>query len=95
MSWRDNLRKGRSHVITVVVLIVASGIIVRIEDETLQREAGKTPPRHRIDVRRPALQGHDAPPRKPCMDEAGKPEPCPALNRSLSSDRPASPGAGD
>lgn len=50
MSWRSNLRKGRSHLITVAILLIASTIIVKIEDSALQREAGKRPPEHRLDA---------------------------------------------
>lgn len=44
MSFRENLRRGRSHLITAVVLIVAGVVIVNIEDRNLQRAAGKPLP---------------------------------------------------
>ena len=48
MSFRRNLRNARSHLIIVVVLIVAGVIIVRIEDRNLKRETGKPIPEHGI-----------------------------------------------
>lgn len=43
MSWRRNLRKGRSHLIFCVILIVAGTIVVRMEDKALTRETGSHP----------------------------------------------------
>jgi len=50
MSFRENLRRARSHLITVAALIVASAVIVHIEDRNLQREMGKPIPRHTVPV---------------------------------------------
>lgn len=50
MSFRENLRRGRSHLITAIILIVASIVIVRIEDRNLQREIGKPIPRHQVPI---------------------------------------------
>jgi len=41
MSFRENLRKGRSHLIIAAVLLVAGTIVVSIEDKALQRETGR------------------------------------------------------
>ncbi|MCJ2188116.1 hypothetical protein [Novosphingobium beihaiensis] len=46
MSFRENLRRGRSHLIIALIMIVAGVIIVNIEDRTLQEEAGKPVPDH-------------------------------------------------
>jgi hypothetical protein len=43
MSWKHNLRKGRSHLIFCFVLIVAGTIVVRMEDSALTRETGSHP----------------------------------------------------
>lgn len=55
MSFRGNLRRARSHILIIVVLIVAGTIIVNIEDKNLSRETGREIPDHgpvmdRIDV---------------------------------------------
>ena len=46
MSIRENLRRGRSHLIIAAVLIIAGAIVVSIEDQTLHDEAGKPMPVH-------------------------------------------------
>ncbi|GFM30073.1 MULTISPECIES: hypothetical protein [unclassified Novosphingobium] len=46
MSIRENLRRGRSHIITAIVLIVAGALVVHIEDRNLQRESGEPVPDH-------------------------------------------------
>ncbi|WP_054946728.1 hypothetical protein [Novosphingobium sp. KN65.2] len=51
MSIRENLRRGRSHIITAVVLIVAGALVVQIEDRNLQREAGKPAPDHAAPIK--------------------------------------------
>jgi len=51
VSIRENLRKGRSHLIIAAILIIAGTIVVRIEDRTLQTEAGKPIPDHGAQVR--------------------------------------------
>lgn len=48
MSFRRNLRRARSHLIIVVVLIVAGTLVVRIEDRNLNRETGKAIPQRSI-----------------------------------------------
>ena len=53
MSFRNNLRHARSHLIIVAVLIVAGALIVHIEDRNLQRETGKPIPDHGIQAARP------------------------------------------
>lgn len=49
MNWREGLRRGRSHVIFVIVLAVAGTTVVRIENDTLEAETG-TRPAPRSDV---------------------------------------------
>ena len=44
MSFRNNLRRARSHLITIAVLLTAGAIIVGIEDRNLSRETGKPIP---------------------------------------------------
>jgi len=46
MSFRENVRRARSHILISVVLIVAGTIIVNIEDRNLSRETGKEIPDH-------------------------------------------------
>ena len=43
MSWKRNLRKGRSHFVLCLVLIVAGMIVVRMEDRALTRDTGSHP----------------------------------------------------
>ena len=50
MSFRENLRRARSHIIIVIVLLVGGAIVVSIEDRDLSREAGKPIPHHPIDL---------------------------------------------
>ncbi|RJG52158.1 hypothetical protein D0Z70_21380 [Sphingobium terrigena] len=38
MSWRDGLRKGRSHLLFALVLAAGGLLVVNIEDETLKQE---------------------------------------------------------
>lgn len=46
MRFRDKLRRGRSHLLIVFVMIVTAAIVVSIEDENLATEAGKPRPDH-------------------------------------------------
>jgi hypothetical protein len=50
MSFRENLRRARSHLITAAILIIASAVIVHIEDRNLRREVGKPIPRHAVPI---------------------------------------------
>lgn len=84
MSWRDNLRKGRSHLITVAILLAASSVIVRIEDATLEREAHKPPPRSYMEPLRRSLPGGPATRPKAGCDDTVDGRPCPDLRN----DRP-------
>ncbi|WP_066858838.1 SPOR domain-containing protein [Sphingobium sp. TCM1] len=43
MSWREGLRKGRSHLLFALILAVAGTLIVHIEDNNLERETGHRP----------------------------------------------------
>jgi hypothetical protein len=43
MSWRNGLRKGRSHLLFALVLAAGGLLVVNIEDDTLERETGGTP----------------------------------------------------
>lgn len=43
MSWRDGLRKGRSHLLSAFVLAAGGLLVVNIEDDTLEQETGGTP----------------------------------------------------
>ncbi|MGX7895969.1 hypothetical protein [Tsuneonella sp. HG222] len=47
MTFGEKLRRGRSHLLVVVVMIVTAAIVVGIEDENLTRETGKSPPDRR------------------------------------------------
>lgn len=46
MRFRDKLRRGRSHLLIVFVMLVTAAIVVSIEDENLANEAGKPRPDH-------------------------------------------------
>lgn len=37
MDWRTGLRKGRSHLIFAMALILAGAILVRLDDDQLNR----------------------------------------------------------
>lgn len=52
MNWAEGLRRGRSHVIFVIVLAIGGATVVQIENDTLEAETG-TRPAARADV--PAL----------------------------------------
>lgn len=45
-SIRENLRRGRSHLIIAGTLAIFGPMIVAIEDRELQEQAGKAPPKH-------------------------------------------------
>ncbi|MFY9350216.1 MAG: SPOR domain-containing protein [Sphingobium sp.] len=57
MSFREGLRKGRSHLIFATILAVAGTLVVRIEDDHLEQETGRRPAAHagvpEIDPARP------------------------------------------
>lgn len=59
MSFREGLRKGRSHLIFATILAVAGTLVVHIEDDHLEQETGRRPaPRAvvpKIDRPRPNL----------------------------------------
>jgi hypothetical protein len=44
MSLRENLRRGRSHLITAAVLLATGLVVVAIEDSTLESEVGSGGP---------------------------------------------------
>ena len=44
MSLRENLRRGRSHLITAAVLLATGLVVIGIEDSTLESEVGSKPP---------------------------------------------------
>ena len=46
MTFRENLRRARSHLIIVVIMLVAGYFVVRIEDRNLEQEIGKPAPQH-------------------------------------------------
>ena len=46
MKFRENLRRGRSHLLVVFVMIVTAAIVISIEDENLANETGKPRPDH-------------------------------------------------
>lgn len=48
MTFREKLRRGRSHILLVVIVIVVSVIVVNLEDDTLASETGKPIPRHTV-----------------------------------------------
>jgi hypothetical protein len=41
MSFRENLRRGRSHVIFAIALLVATWIVLKLEDRELNSAPGK------------------------------------------------------
>lgn len=49
MNWTEGLRRGRSHVIFVIVLAIGGATVVQIENDTLEAETG-TRPAARADV---------------------------------------------
>lgn len=50
MRFREKLRRGRSHLLIVLVMLVTAAIVVGTEDENLSREAGKPKPDHRVEL---------------------------------------------
>lgn len=50
MTFRKNLLRARSHLVTVAVLLIAGTIIVRVEDRDLARETGKPTPQKEMGV---------------------------------------------
>jgi hypothetical protein len=62
MSFRTNLRRARSHLITAAVLLLAGAVIVRIEDRDLGRKSVE-PPYSQRDIAHPLpAQPDDAAP---------------------------------
>jgi hypothetical protein len=59
MSFRENLRRGRSHLLLVVVMIVTAAFVVATEDENLARETGKPPPQRDIAIPEPPTNSGD------------------------------------
>ena len=45
MNWKKGLRRGRSHLLMAAILAIAGSIVVSMEDDALERETGKAPPR--------------------------------------------------
>ena len=43
MNWTEGLRRGRSHVIFVIVLAIGGATVVQIENDTLEAETGARP----------------------------------------------------
>lgn len=46
MTFGEKLRRARSHLLTVIIMIVTAAIVVTIEDDNLANEAGKPRPDH-------------------------------------------------
>ncbi len=44
MSFRENLRRGRSHVIFAIVLLAAAWVVLKLEDRELNAAPGKAAP---------------------------------------------------
>jgi hypothetical protein len=44
MSLRENLRRGRTHLITAAVLLATGLIVIGVEDDKLAREVGSGQP---------------------------------------------------
>ncbi|MGE0669144.1 MAG: hypothetical protein AB7O49_21530 [Sphingomonadales bacterium] len=44
MSFRENLRRGRSHIIFALVLLVATWIVLKLEDRDLNAVPGQRAP---------------------------------------------------
>lgn len=40
MNWRTGLRKGRSHIILALALILAGAFLVHLDDEELEHAPG-------------------------------------------------------
>lgn len=57
MKFHEKLRRGRSHLLIVVLMIVTAIIVVSIEDENLTRETGKATPDHQAPLRAGAGEG--------------------------------------
>ena len=53
MTFGEKLRRARSHILLVIVMIVTTIIVVSIEDENLADETGKVPPDHLEGLRAP------------------------------------------
>ena len=47
MTFREKLRRGRSHLLLVVLMAITAAIVVNIEDDNLAEETGKPIPDHR------------------------------------------------
>lgn len=41
MNWKTGLRKGRSHLVFAVALIVAGAVLIRLDDEDLKRHTDR------------------------------------------------------
>jgi hypothetical protein len=50
MRFREKLRRGRSHLLIALLMIVTAAIVVRIEDENLADEAGKPVPDRAVEL---------------------------------------------
>lgn len=46
MIFREKLRRGRSHILLVLIMLGVSIVVANLEDENLTRETGKPVPRH-------------------------------------------------
>lgn len=55
MTFREKLRRGRSHILLVVVMILVSILVVNLKDDTVQPQTGQARPHHPVipDTQRP------------------------------------------
>jgi hypothetical protein len=56
LSFRENLRRGRSHLLIVVVMLITAAVVVSIEDENLARETGKPVPENSMGRKAPTAR---------------------------------------
>lgn len=52
MTFGEKLRRGRSHLLIIAIMIVTAIVVVSIEDENLANEAGKPRPDHAAELSR-------------------------------------------
>ena len=50
MRFREKLRRGRSHLLIVLLMIATAALVVSIEDENLAKETGKAAPNRAVEL---------------------------------------------
>ncbi len=48
MRFREKLRRGRSHLLIVMLMLITAAVVVSIEDENLSRQTGKSTPERAV-----------------------------------------------